>query len=166
MLLQAHRLFAWRQYLPAANLYERLAEGGLMREPSRAPHLFIQAGRARIAGGQIEAGMGHIWKGLELLHTQQRFIELQRVAWRVLLALESNGLESQADQIRSWLVGLQPNDTIIDWGTVPASTSTKTRLPYSCPSCGGVVDPTEVEWVDDVTAKCTYCGSMLRGEEA
>ena len=75
MLLQAHRLYSWRQYLPAADLYERLAEGALTREPSRAPLLFLQAGRARIAGGHVETGMEQIRRGLELLNTQQRFSE-------------------------------------------------------------------------------------------
>lgn len=165
MLLQAHRLFSWRQYLPAADLYERLAEGALTREPARAPHLFLQSGRARIAGGQIEHGMGQIRRGLEMLLTQQRYTELQRVAWRVEQGLANNGLEQQAEQIRNWLAGLEPTETVIDWRTAPTVAPARIRLPLSCSSCGGVVDPTEVEWVDAITAECSYCGSLLRGEE-
>jgi len=166
MLLQAHRLYSWRQYIPAADLYDRLAEGALTREPSRAPQLFLQAGRARLAGGQVDAGMAQIQRGLELLNSQQRFGELNRVTWRVIQGLENNGLEKQAEQIQAWLKDLQHPDTIPDWGTAPQATVSKVRLPLSCPSCGGVADPSEVEWVDDKTAQCSFCGNMLRGEEA
>jgi hypothetical protein len=157
MLLQAHRLYAWRQYLPAADLYERLAEGALTRE---------QSGRARIAGGQVETGMGQIRRGLELLNTQQRFRELHRVTWRVIQGFENNGLEKQADQIRAWLIDLNHPEEIPEWGTAPQTVIAKFRLPLSCPSCGGVVDPSEVEWVDGLMAQCSFCGTMLLGEEA
>jgi hypothetical protein len=166
MLLQAHRLYSWRQYLPAADLYERLAEGALTREPSRAPLLFLQTGWARIAGGQVETGIEQIRRGLELLNTQQRFRNLHRVSWRVIQGLENNGLEQQADQIRAWLIDLKHSEEIPEWGTTPQTAIAKVRLPLSCPSCGGVVDPSEVDWVDELTAQCGFCGTMLHGEEA
>ena len=31
-----------------------------------------------------------------------------------------------------------------------------------CPSCGASLRPDEVEWLDDVTAECAYCGSPVR----
>jgi hypothetical protein len=164
MLLQAHRLFSWGQYLPAADLYDRLAEAALSREPSRAPQLFLQAGRARIFGGQAESGMRQIWRGLELLNSQQRYTDIHRVGWRIIYFLENNGLEKQTGEVQTWLTGLQHPERIDNWGEKPIASVSKVRLPLSCPSCGGVVDPSEVEWVDDTTVVCGYCGSMLRGE--
>lgn len=166
MLLQAHRLYSWRQYIPAAGLYLRLAEGALVREPSRAPQLFLQAGRAMIAGGKIEPGVDLLQRGLNLLYQQQRYLELHRIGWRVIQGLENNNLDEQAKAIKTWLTGLEKTDAVSEWGAEPAAREIKARLPLSCPSCGGVVDPSEVEWVDESTAQCSYCGSMLRGEEA
>lgn len=166
MLIQAHRLFSWRQYLPAADLYEKLAEGALTREPSRAPQLFLQAGKALLAGGRVDEGMGRIQRGLEILYSQHRFGELRRTGWRVVRHLENSGLETQANQIHSWLIGLQTSEAIVDWNEEPAPRKNNIRLALSCPACGGVVDPNEVEWVNKDTAECTYCGSLLRGEEA
>ena len=40
----------------------------------------------------------------------------------------------------------------------------KAVLPAHCPSCGAAVRPDEVEWLDDITAECDYCGSPVRGE--
>jgi hypothetical protein len=39
----------------------------------------------------------------------------------------------------------------------------KPRLPGKCPQCGGTVHPQEVEWIDERTASCDYCGSILEG---
>jgi hypothetical protein len=45
------------------------------------------------------------------------------------------------------------------------TTSTKKPiLPTHCPSCGAAVKPDEVEWLDDITAECGYCGSPVREE--
>ena len=35
------------------------------------------------------------------------------------------------------------------------------RLPAECPNCAGPVRSDEVEWIDAVSAACTYCGSVL-----
>lgn len=166
MLLQAHRLFSWRQYIPAADLYLRLAEGALVREPSRAPQLFLQAGRAMIAGGKFEQGLELLQRGLNLLYQQQRYLELYRIGWRVIQGLENNNLDDQAKTIKNWLSSLVQTEAVAEWGAEPVTREMKARLPLSCPSCGGVVDPSEVEWVDEVTVQCSYCGSMLRGEES
>jgi hypothetical protein len=37
-------------------------------------------------------------------------------------------------------------------------------LPTNCPSCGGPVLLKEVEWLDDITAECAYCGNGIRTE--
>ena len=36
-------------------------------------------------------------------------------------------------------------------------------LPSECPQCAGPVRPDEVEWIDDRSAVCGYCGSTLHG---
>ncbi|HEX9017849.1 MAG TPA: hypothetical protein VF806_01610 [Anaerolineaceae bacterium] len=41
----------------------------------------------------------------------------------------------------------------------------QTVLPLMRPSCGGPLDPREVEWVDETAAECGYCGSLVRAGE-
>jgi hypothetical protein len=35
-------------------------------------------------------------------------------------------------------------------------------LPTHCPSCGAALRPDEIEWLDESTAECAYCGSPVR----
>jgi hypothetical protein len=51
-------------------------------------------------------------------------------------------------------------------GAMPATTATtepgkKDRLPTTCPKCGAPVHNTDVNWIDDQSAECIYCGSVL-----
>jgi endogenous inhibitor of DNA gyrase (YacG/DUF329 family) len=41
----------------------------------------------------------------------------------------------------------------------------KPILPTHCPACGGTVRPDEVEWLDEITAECAYCGSPVREDD-
>jgi hypothetical protein len=36
------------------------------------------------------------------------------------------------------------------------------KLPAKCPQCGGNVLPDEIEWVDEHSAICDYCGSLIQ----
>jgi ribosomal protein S27AE len=38
------------------------------------------------------------------------------------------------------------------------------RLPAKCPYCGGSVLASEVEWIDERSAICDYCGSPLQAQ--
>jgi hypothetical protein len=41
----------------------------------------------------------------------------------------------------------------------------KPILPIHCPGCDGPIRSDEVEWADDATAECPYCGSAVRAEK-
>jgi hypothetical protein len=38
-------------------------------------------------------------------------------------------------------------------------------LPTSCPKCGAPVHSEDIDWVDENTAECEYCGTLIRTEE-
>jgi len=46
----------------------------------------------------------------------------------------------------------------------PVQEKSRPALPTHCPACGAALKPNDVEWLDDVTAECEYCGSPVRGE--
>ncbi len=155
LLQRANQLFASGQYVQAALAYEQLAE----RFPGRAPFLYVEAGRATILAGQIKPGMAHLHKGLTMLASRGRYQRMQRLGQRAVADLKAQGLKNEADEIASLLQGdSSRQDTVKE--NAPAK---KAILPTHCPSCGGALRPDEVEWLDNMTAECAYCGSPVRG---
>lgn len=152
------------QYLRAAAVFEQLALGAQKLQIPRAPFLFIQAGRGYLLGGDHQRGFDHIKQGLALLAESSRWVELQRVGRRVIAEIEELGLSKQSLAIRDWLVDALP-EKFSDLNAVPTQGAQKrAHLPTHCPQCGGALDPGTVNWLDEATAECLYCGSPVRAE--
>lgn len=39
----------------------------------------------------------------------------------------------------------------------------RARLPAACPLCGAPVCSDEVEWIDEFSAECAFCGAVVQG---
>jgi hypothetical protein len=78
---------------------------------------------------------------------------------RVLGELAARSLSQEASEIESLLKKLSSSISAVETNPTPAK---KPLLPTYCPSCGATVRPDEVEWLDEVTAECAYCGSLVR----
>jgi hypothetical protein len=159
MLQRANQLMAAGDFAAAAAAYAQLAQGAETRFPQRAPFLFMEAGRAAILNGQTKPGMAHIRRGLEILSAQGRSVRMQAFGQRAVEELKARGLTAEAEEIAGMLAGIRPADSLPSSQPAPAR---KPILPTHCPSCGGAVRPDEVEWLDEITAECAYCGSPLR----
>ena len=156
ILQEANFAFDKGEYGRAGELFERLAQTASARGGPRAPLFYLKAGQARILAGQTSLGMPSLKRGLELLAQQGQFLRLQNVGPRVISELNEHGFEKEASEIESWLKSVLPFSPL---GNRPGK---KPVLPTHCPSCGAGVRPDEVEWLDDVTAECAYCGSSIR----
>lgn len=158
ILQEANFAFDKGEYGRAGELFEQIAQTAAARGGPRAPLFFLQAGRARILAGQTSLGMPSLKRAFELLAVQRRSLRLHRIARRVISELQGRGLDREAAEVESW--------SIISFPSEPASEPSPKRplLPTHCPSCGAGVRPDEIEWLDDVTAECAYCGSPLRAE--
>jgi hypothetical protein len=156
ILQEANFVFDKGQYGRAGELFERIAETAGARGGPRAPVFYLQAGRARILAGQTLLGMPSLRRGLELLAQRQQFPRLQQAGRRVVSELNQRGLQKEASEIETWLKNVLPPESSPD---APVKSPV---LPTRCPSCGAGVRPDEVEWLDDVTAECAYCGSPIR----
>ncbi len=161
-LRQANRLMAAGEYDAAAETYERIAGGALARDGRRAPWFFLQAAQARILAGQVPAGMAHLRQGLSLLAGRGQFDMLANAGRRFVAELKGRGRPDEAREIEAYLKSTLP----AGFAGLPATEVEKRRpvLPTNCPGCGGPIRSDEVEWVDDVTAECPYCGSSVRAE--
>ena len=160
MLQHANQLMAAGDYSGAAIAFQELAQGAEDRFPRRAPFLFMEAGRAAILNGQTKDGITTLRRGLTILASQGRIHRMRVMGQRVIEELHARGLNTEAEEIAGVLSGSLPKE-------IPTETFTTTKrpiLPTHCPSCGAALKPDEVEWIDDNTVECDYCGSPVRGE--
>ncbi|MBV6451065.1 MAG: hypothetical protein MHPDNHAH_01793 [Anaerolineales bacterium] len=161
ILQEANLAFDKGEFGRAAELFERIAEGADARGGPRAPLLHLQAGRARIYAGQTALGIPSLKRGLGLYAERQQFHRLINAKTRVLSELKERGLVNEAAEIEAWLKTIAPSSPEFETAPPP---SKKPVLPTHCPQCGAALRPDEVEWLDEVTAECGYCGSPVREE--
>ncbi len=159
ILQEANLAFDKGEFGRAAELFERIAEGADARGGPRAPLFHLQAGRARILAGQTAQGMPSIKRGLSLLAERRQYQRLLNAKTRVIEELKARGLANEAAEIESWLNTIAPSTPEFETQLPP---SKKPILPTHCPQCGAALRPDEVEWLDEVTAECGYCGSPVR----
>lgn len=159
ILQEANFAFDKGEYGRAGELFENLAQAADARGGPRAPIFHLQAGRARILAGQVKLGMPSLKRGLQLLSQRGPALKYRRAAKRAIAELESRGLNAESAEIQAWLRGIAPVTPEIE--TEPPVAKRPT-LPTHCPSCGAAVRPDEVEWLDEITAECAYCGSPVR----
>jgi hypothetical protein len=190
-LQRANELMAAGDYNGASAAFEQLARGAEGRGGPRAPDLYIQAARARFRAGQSAVAMEHAKHALALLAARQQWDALQKRGQNMVTFLTNHGLKQQAQEISAHLketlaasplgnLGGQaaPAESMGNYGeqASPAApigrfgaqvwqaAKPKPRLPTVCPGCGGPLHSDELDWVDEITAECPYCGSPVRAE--
>lgn len=158
MLQRAHQMLEQGDYENAALTFYELAKKAQQKFPQHAPMLYIQAGRASILSGQNKKALVHFRSGLTLLGTERRFARLEKIGKIIINELRERGLNTEADEIEEVLKNNLPS-------TIEKETpalNKKVILPTHCPSCGAGIKPDEVDWIDEITAECDYCGSPIR----
>ncbi|HXF86488.1 MAG TPA: zinc ribbon domain-containing protein [Anaerolineales bacterium] len=143
----------------AAELFEQIAHVAEGRGGPRAPLFYLQAGRARLLAGQIHLGIPSLQRGLDLLAQRKQFPRLRSIGTRLIAELNEHGLRDEATAIEAWLRSVLPSMPSFD---VQSPHAKHPSLPTHCPSCGAPLKPDEVEWLDEFTAECAYCGSPIR----
>jgi hypothetical protein len=161
VLQEANFAFDKGEYGRAGELFEKIAETASARGGPRAPMFYLQAGCARVFAGQTTLGMPSLKRGLELLSQQRLFLRLHRVRRRLINELRERGLEAEAREIETWMTSQPAGTPEVEWQEPQVK---RLILPTHCPSCGAALRPDEVEWLDEVTAECDYCGSPVRAE--
>jgi hypothetical protein len=161
VLRSAHQFMAEGNYEEAQDAFETLAKRAENDFPERAPFLYLQAGRAAILGGQTKKGITHLRSGLTLFASQHRYHRVSILGQQAIDELTARGLTSEAAEIQVVIKNNLPGDVS---SIPPVHEKKRPPLPTHCPSCGAVLKPSDVEWLDDVTAECEYCGSPVRGD--
>ena len=151
----AHQLFAQGQFLESAAQFEELALIAENRNGPRAPRFYLQAGRAFNVCRADRARNDLARKGRTMMLSGTQKDLLPIILQRISSELQELGLLNQAELVASWINQNQLRPT------VQAPTLHK-HLPSLCPFCGGPVHPEEVEWFENGTAECEYCGTILQ----
>ena len=157
VLQEANFTFDKGEYGRAAKLYEDIAKTADARGGLRAPLFHLQAGRSRVYAGQTQLGLPSLKRGLELFALRGQMHKLHQAGDRLIADLKARGLHTEAAEMDSWLKQFSSSQ--------PGSESQavhKADLPTHCASCGASIRPDEVEWLDESTAECAYCGSPVR----
>jgi len=159
----ANQLLEQGDYAAAAAAFEELA-GGAGR---RSPMLLIQAGRSRILAGQPADGMERLKEGiLSLAARGGRWRRVVRIGERLAAELRGQGMDSEAQELLDLIKRKMPVIPPKSDQTEPSERSRpRPLLPTHCPSCGAPVHVGEVEWTDNSTAECDFCGSPIRALE-
>ena len=164
MLQRAHELMAAGNYPAAAEAFEQLARAGETRGHPKTAQMYLQAGRARILAGQKNVGFAHLKRGLGLMAAHP--VQLQRAGERVVNELKDHGMSAEAQEIAEWLkTSLPVQKEARGSATISATSSPQKKkpiLPTTCPSCGGIIRADDIDWLDEVTAECDWCGSPIR----
>jgi hypothetical protein len=105
-------------------------------------------------------GMPSIKLGLELLAERGAWGKFHEFGQRAVRELLENGWTTESQELMAFMKGDSPREIPVD--PIPAQPTKRPSLPTHCPACGAGVRPDEVEWLDDVTAECAYCGSPIR----
>jgi hypothetical protein len=161
ILQEANLAFDKGEFGRAAELFEKIAQAADARGGPRAPLFHLQAGRSRIYAGQLSLAMPCLKRGLELLAQRKQLEHLHRAGLRVMAELHERGLTRESAEIEAFLTPSLPAILATETGSTPAK---RPVLPTHCPQCGAALRPDEVEWLDESTAECAYCGSPVRGE--
>jgi hypothetical protein len=158
MLQHANQLMASGEYKEAAVSFKELAQRAEDLFPERAPFLYMEAGRAAILSGQIKPGVDHLRHGLTLFASQGREHRMRIVGRRVIDELKARELNNEAEEIALLIHGSLPKELLNE---KPMSIK-RPILPTHCPSCGAAIRSDDIEWMDESTAECDYCGSPVR----
>ena len=162
-LNRAHQMLAAGDWEGAASIFSELAElAESQGMPGRAAQLHLQAGRARLELGDGPTALHHARQGLGLFLANENYRRAAQVLPRIFQAFrargfsaEANSLEAEA-KVRFDQAG-QPFEP-----AASAPPSRRGSLPARCPQCGGDLRPDEVEWLDEISAECEYCGSVVK----
>jgi hypothetical protein len=110
---------------------------------------------AWILAGETARGLTLAERGLGWIREGESGTKLAMLRDRVVEALRKSGHTAEADRIQQ----------AFGSAVVPEADAARRSLPAACPQCGGAVRPDEVDWIDDRTAVCDYCGSVVKSEE-
>ena len=157
-LRRAQALREAGDYVAAAGEFHDLAVQGEVAGIPRSVQAFLLAGQCFLLAGLQPQGMEDLRHAVDGARRFEQLDRLQAAGPRIAGELRQAGLAAEAQAfLESLGAGGAPASAPFD----PAALQAR-LLPPKCPYCGGTIHPGEVEWIDEVSAACDYCGSVVQ----
>lgn len=164
-LAQANRLLAEGKPLEAAEIFARISDlAGQKGEFIRASHLAERASQSFLQGSDLEHTLVQARRAVRLSLQGGDLPHAVRLAHRILGELQDRGYNKESQALRAEFDAQLAQFGISLAGSPAASTAHTAKLPTQCPACLGPVRPDEVHWLDESSAQCPFCGTILRVE--
>ena len=161
MLRQANRLMDGEQYEQAFPLLKRLADGAARHGMDvRAANLYLRAARARLEMGSAQDALALARRAIQLLVGAGQVERVRGMLPRIVDTLEEKGHRSEAVALRAEMRALLGSTSTAQQAT------RRGTLPSQCPSCNGPMRADEADWIDDRSAECAYCGSVVQASSS
>jgi tetratricopeptide (TPR) repeat protein len=159
---RANNLLAQGRPNDAAQIFEQLAQQAEQRGQLKfAGNAHAQAARAFASAKNPGSALAHSRAALNQflqLNMIQRAVTFYN---HILQALRVNGLNGEADAVTR-----EFGNRLAQFPTPSAGSPTpRQRLPAKCPHCAAPARSDEVEWIDDQSAECIYCGGVIQTED-
>lgn len=153
---RANRFLNNGQPEKAAELFEEIAEQmeqcGRMRQ---AANIHAQAAHAWVNAGNEARAMNQARTALTLFSRLRMPVRLIEFRERFAQHLQERGMPAAAGNFRQEMKSSEPP------ATQPTAGSGRGLLPAQCPKCGAPLRSDLVEWIDDRSAECDFCGSVI-----
>jgi hypothetical protein len=160
VLERAHRLLGLGDAAEAAPLFGQQAmQAEAMGLPARAAQLHLQAARSYSFTASRGPLLDHALRAVALLTAAGDLALLEAALTRLVTELRERGWAAEATEVQQAVERALGTPAPRQRPALPAS-----RLPTTCAQCGGPVRSDEVEWIDEVSAACSYCGCVLSTE--
>jgi DNA-directed RNA polymerase subunit RPC12/RpoP len=161
VLVKANQLMADGKSSEAGRFFADVAaDMQRSNHPRRAANLYTRAAHAFIDANNEQAAQDNARKALTLFIEFNMVGRAQIFFTNITRKMNDKGMKVAAESFQR------------DYGAqIPALPpelrqyrSKRGLLPTNCPKCGTAVHGDEVEWVDNDTVECEYCGTLIRIE--
>ena len=159
---RANQALANGQPAQAADIFARLAQEGDKRGIAKtAANAHAHAALAYASAKNEAAALTHARAALNAFTQLGMSERAAKFYGNITRGLRENGLSRAADAIeKEFGAGLKAAG-----GASIAAEAKRGRLPSKCPHCAGPARSDEVDWIDDASAECNFCGGVIQTEE-
>jgi hypothetical protein len=162
ILRQANQLMDNGEPGTAAPLFAQLADEMRMgRHPRRAANIYARAAHAYADANDEQAAAAQARNALDLFSRLNMFQRTRVFFVNITHHLDNRGMRSSVDALQH-----DYGSSISNQPFQPSQPKEVQRglLPTNCPKCGAPLKREDMNWVDENTAECEFCGSMIRTE--
>jgi hypothetical protein len=146
----------------AAEIFSQLAQGGDSRgRPRLGANMHAHAAKAYAQAKNESAALTHSRQALNAFTQLGMAPRAGQFFTNAIGMLRQNGLGEAADSLQK-----EYGDKLKAASAAGiAPVGRRGRLPAQCPHCAGPARSDEVDWIDEYSAECNYCGGVMRTED-